>query len=71
VGRRPSARDYFWLGVCVIATIALVAFLFNTVWAVAASPDLEWLGLAELPLGILFWYCIIAGCWRRTVWSRA
>jgi hypothetical protein len=69
VSPRPTARDYAWVSVAAIASLVLLTGLLNVGWATIVEG--RWIVLVTAPVGVVFWYWIIAGCWRRTVWGRA
>ncbi|MGH9289644.1 MAG: hypothetical protein ACRD0V_15370 [Acidimicrobiales bacterium] len=64
---RATAKDYGWVSVAAVASLMFIFGLSNAVWAIV---DGRWVVLAAAPVGLVFGYWIIAGCWRRIMWGR-
>jgi hypothetical protein len=52
-----------WLVATAVVTLFAVTGLLNALWA--AFVEHEWWQLPVVPVGVLFYGWIIAGCWRR------
>jgi Na+/proline symporter len=66
--RQPTGRDY---GCGLVAVLAAVMLTGSVVGVVAAlyTHGLSFSLIVGATFGLLFWYWIAMGAWRRTTWS--
>jgi hypothetical protein len=57
-------RQPGWLVLATVATLMAVAGVLDALWRVVHG---DFVGLVSLPLGLLFWYWVGVGAWRRAV----
>jgi hypothetical protein len=53
-----------WLALAAVATLLAVGAVVNALWRVVHG---DLVGLVTLPFGLLFWYWIGVGAWRRAI----
>jgi hypothetical protein len=65
--RRARGPDYAWGLLMVAAAVLLVLSVTDALWRGILRGD--WSHVLSVPFGLLFWYWIGMGSWRRTRWG--